>query len=359
MPEVLRYIELALCKKMGALNFLSAIAHPKKSDLDLAVPSSVKVVLGETPLYGNIGDLAIAEAEKAYLEHNNVKYYEYTEGSNRIQQMLEIEKNISEDTVVLLQGGGNMGNRYFGLDIKRASAIEVFRKNKIIIMPQTVDYEGSLGEALRIYMNDVYEKHGNVHLFAREKGSYLKMKKYFPNIDVQLAPDIVMTYKIPEDNTARENQCLFVFRNDGEKNVEDELIKKLHQQVKKYYPSLNIVSTDTVMDSSVVLKNRKKIVASKLNEFRNSKLIITDRLHGMIFAAITSTPCVAFDNKNKKISNVYNTWIKNSLPYIRVIESDAHHFISSVKSVLANSNYSYPVQEYFENSKKITDIINA
>lgn len=169
MIEVLRHIELVICKKIGALKFLSIITHSKKNDLDPFVPPSVKVVLGETPLYGNIGDLAIAEAEKAYLENNNVKYCEYTEGADRIQQMLKIEKNISEDTVILLQGGGNMGNRYFGLDIKRASAIEVFKKNKIIIMPQTVDYEGSIGEKLRIYMNNVYEKHGNVHLFAREK----------------------------------------------------------------------------------------------------------------------------------------------------------------------------------------------
>lgn len=184
------------------------------------------------------------------------------------------------------------------------------------------------------------------------------MKDYFPNIDVQLAPDIVMTYIVPKNNIGRNNQCLFVFRNDGEKNVKDEFIGELYQLIKTYYPSLNIVSTDTVMDSSVDLKNRKKVVSSKLNEFRNSKLIITDRLHGMIFAAITSTPCIAFDNQNKKISNVYNTWIKNSLPYIRVVESDARHFISSVKSVLAKSSCSYPVQAFYESSKKIVDIIN-
>ncbi len=37
--------------------------------------------------------------------------------------------------------------------------------------------------------------------------------------------------------------------------------------------------------------------------------MITDRLHGMVFAVITGTPCLVFDNVSKKISMVYQ-WIR-------------------------------------------------
>ena len=40
----------------------------------------------------------------------------------------------------------------------------------------------------------------------------------------------------------------------------------------------------------------------------------------MIFALITKTPCIAFDNSNKKISSTYNTWLKK-VPYIKLLDN--------------------------------------
>ena len=37
---------------------------------------------------------------------------------------------------------------------------------------------------------------------------------------------------------------------------------------------------------------------------------LTNRLHCMIFAYLSKTPCLAFDNKSKKVSGVYE-WIKD------------------------------------------------
>ena len=46
-------------------------------------------------------------------------------------------------------------------------------------------------------------------------------------------------------------------------------------------------------------------------------MVITDRLHGMIIAALANTPCLAFDNLSKKVSGV-NAWIKN-LDYVKCV----------------------------------------
>ena len=53
--------------------------------------------------------------------------------------------------------------------------------------------------------------------------------------------------------------------------------------------------------------------------FKKSKVVVTDRLHGMIFCAITKTPCVAIDNSNHKISGVYDAWLKD-IGYIKMIK---------------------------------------
>ena len=44
-------------------------------------------------------------------------------------------------------------------------------------------------------------------------------------------------------------------------------------------------------------------IEEMLKKYRKCQLVITDRLHGMIFAAITSTPCIALGNYNHKIKS--------------------------------------------------------
>ena len=48
--------------------------------------------------------------------------------------------------------------------------------------------------------------------------------------------------------------------------------------------------------------------------------MITDRLHGMIFAAITGTPCVVLQNNNHKIKATYESWLR-PLKHIRLQEN--------------------------------------
>ena len=47
----------------------------------------------------------------------------------------------------------------------------------------------------------------------------------------------------------------------------------------------------------------------KFKDFQKSELVITDRLHGMIFCYITKTPCIVMPNNNHKILMTYE---KNS-----------------------------------------------
>ena len=68
--------------------------------------------------------------------------------------------------------------------------------------------------------------------------------------------------------------------------------------------------TDTVVNKRININDRNEELDKKFLEFKTSKLVITDRLHGMIFAAITGTPCLAFDNSSGKVKGVFE-WIKN------------------------------------------------
>jgi exopolysaccharide biosynthesis predicted pyruvyltransferase EpsI len=57
--------------------------------------------------------------------------------------------------------------------------------------------------------------------------------------------------------------------------------------------------------------NRKNETFKFINDISGKKLIITDRLHGMIFSIITNTPCIIFGNNYHKIESSYYSWFKN------------------------------------------------
>ena len=48
-------------------------------------------------------------------------------------------------------------------------------------------------------------------------------------------------------------------------------------------------------------------------------MVITDRLHGMIFCAITETNCIVLDSKSPKLRGCYE-WISH-LGYIRFVSN--------------------------------------
>ena len=80
--------------------------------------------------------------------------------------------------------------------------------------------------------------------------------------------------------------------------------------------------------------------------------MVTDRLHAMIFAAITNTPCIAFDNKSNKVECVYK-WIKY-LSYIKFVR-DIEEVETYVEHLLEIGQCKYDnsrLQPYFDELRK-------
>ena len=109
----------------------------------------------------------------------------------------------------------------------------------------------------------------------------------------------------------------------------------LSEKVIKYFVDKTCQYTDNVSDiKKVEIDERKKIVEDKMKEYASYELVITDRLHTMIFCYITKTPCLFLDNLNGKVLRVYNDWIKDSsCNYIKKldinnIENEIKEFIN-------------------------------
>ena len=109
---------------------------------------------------------------------------------------------------------------------------------------------------------------------------------------------------------------LLCMRDDKEKTI------ACGQQIRNLIAEsgLQYKETSTVLDIQIPHGMDEKYVWDKLDEFAKAKLVITDRLHGMIFAALTMTPCVAFNNISKKVEGVYR-WI-DKMSSISVVEDE-------------------------------------
>lgn len=275
----------------------------------------IRFLLIGTPLHGNLGDQAITIAECEYLDKNfpdipiiEIQRY-YFELFGQI-----LEKYIRVTDILLIQGGGFLGTQWIGEEYFVRMIIEKFPNNSIVILPQTVFYENSpWGQCELEKSRKIYANHAHLCLCAREKISFELMKEYYNKNNVLLMPDIVLYLynKVNYENIVREG-VIFCFRRDKEKKISKQEIEYLRTVVKKKGYEINDI--DTVVRYNIYPKIRETEVEKLWREFSNAQIIVTDRLHGMIFAAITRTPCIVLSNSNHKVEGVYE-WIKE-LDYI-------------------------------------------
>lgn len=314
-----------------------------------------KIFLIGIPTHGNIGDAAIVLAEDKFIQ-DNFPQYEYKKIlDDDIENNIEkIKTDINDDDIILLHGGGNLGDEYIICENRRRMIIENFTNNKIILMPQSIyfnDTEFARKELEKTKL--LYNSHKNLTLIARELVSFEIMKREFKNVNIILTPDIVMYLNKTESR--QRNGALFAMRKDLEKILTEDQIQKIDEQVSKHFDKK--LMTDTHLGNvEITCSVREKVVEDKLEEFRNAELVITDRLHGMIFAAITSTPCIALGNYNHKIEASFE-WLKNQ-GYIKFLKNpnDIENAILDIKQ---KSNLKYNNEFAINEYKQIINLINS
>ena len=308
-----------------------------------------------TPEYGNLGDHAIAFAEKEFIKDCNKKVIEIT--SPTVYYNIKGIKRLIKNKPIIITGGGFLGSLWLNEENMVRKIIKEFPNNKIIIFPQTVFYENTeIGENEKKTTFSLYEKHKNLHIFAREEKTYNFLKAELKNVDIKMVPEIVL-YLNKTDNIKRENKILICMRNDKEK-INNNAIESFLADSDTM--NIQLEYTETNLPYAITEKTRIKELTNKFKQFQTSKLVITNRLHGMVFAAITSTPCLCMDNLTKKVSGVYK-WIENN-QYIKLIDNqteleDIKNFVYDVLRNIDEYKYNNETLDY--KFKPLKDEINS
>lgn len=270
-----------------------------------------KVILIGVPDYTNIGDTAIAEASRIWIQKNfNTFEYLQLQEAEYLKIKMLLKFFITKRDILFLQGGGNMGDRYPGLDDVRREIVLSYQKNKVIFMPVTIYFSNTKFAKSELESSiAAYNSHPNLTILTRDEQSWVFAKKHFQNAHTFNVPDIVCSMEGTDffkENIARNNKVLVCKRDDMERKYSIEEVLN--------YAKLNVTDY-TYQDTELINENNELICKTKFNSyseqindlyqilsiFASHKLVITDRYHGLVFSYITKTPCIVIDSSDHKI----------------------------------------------------------
>ena len=298
-----------------------------------------KIVLLFTPNHGNLGDSAITLGELKFFKgyFNEYSFYEFTLRECQFFRK-RIAKFVNDGDIIAIHGGGFIGSLWKWNHNYFIKLLKTFKNNKIFVLPQTIFfYEKDiiLKEKFLQQINSCKD----LTIFVRDINSYNFLETLQPKCQYRYTPDMAMLLNYDISKQPRNNKVLLCMRKDQEKRGNNKDVLSVLNKLKISYDT-----TDMVEHVFTNKYNRAKFVSKKIEQFSNYNLVLTDRLHGMIFSALAETPCIAFNNASKKVEGVYQ-WIKN-LNYVKIAEK------SSLKESLISEMFNYV-------SKKTTHYNNS
>jgi pyruvyl transferase EpsI len=226
------------------------------------------------------------------------------------------------DDLIFLIGGGNFGMLYRESEYIRRTVIRKCKQCKIVMFPQSNTYGNSKFDLLELQRSiKRYASHRNLYLLARDQKTYAMIKESFHRNTVFLVPDIVLTWNIEgliDEKQTENKNILFCIRKDLESTTDSELVIRSFSLAAQKGLTINEFDTETYRKIQADMRMEELTVA--LNKFSQADYVITDRLHGMVLACLTGTPCLAFDNSTGKVSGQH-TWISN--PEIMMYDPEA------------------------------------
>ena len=316
-----------------------------------------------TPNHGNLGDHAIAYAEEKILK-DNFKDHIIIEivTSDIIKNLKSLKKNVKKDDVFVLQGGGNLGDEYIWEEEGRRKIISEFKDNKIILFPQSIYFkETVIGKVELSKTKTIYNEHKDLIMVAREETSYNIMKQTFVNSKVILTPDIVLYLNETYPKLERKG-VLLSLRQDKEGLLSSIQKNNIRNAAQSNFDKIIITDTvdvvksyeDKILQYMINLNQREKKLKMKWNQFKEVELVITDRLHGLVFCAITSTPCIVIANYNHKVKDTYE-WLKD-LNYIKFV-NDIEEIPSLIKELKNFEIKQYDNSFAMKNYEKIIEVM--
>ena len=315
-----------------------------------------RVVLIGSPLHGNLGDHAIAIAERQFFRKNKLPCAEISGALYRRIPRI-IKKCVKPSDIICVTGGGFLGSLWKIEDDMVNDILSAFPKNKIVIFPQTVFFDENEKDAVLNFAR-TYSRADNLYLCCREKNSFDFATRLLEgtNCKVLLFPDMVLYLSTQKTKPGKQPGFVYLcLRDDKEAVVPSGAQNYFGNMLSEAgYACKNITTNAPRL---ILFSQRKREVRKILRTLKSARLVITDRLHGMILSAISGTPCIALDNLSGKVRGVYDLWLKDRLPYVRFVKSSDEITSDIVREMAAMGHQNYNPDIFSEHWEQIAQAI--
>ena len=252
----------------------------------------------------NIGDQAQAVAIRRWLAKHwpGVDVLEFHK-----KQFIQRER-FAEGDLIFLHSGGNMANRARMSEKQRLHTLLEFADCPTISLPQTISFTDEVLDTAR----EVYNAHSDLTIYARDPMSYSHALENFPECKIGLCPDFVLGYPYEPPKCKKEGVLLCLRpRNDGESAMSAEL---WGHTVKICEPVGKPFKLDTGVSQKIGVGSREAEFLKMLDKFAHAKLVVTDRLHGVIFSILAQTPCIVVPTVDHKLTGSW--WFFKDMPQV-------------------------------------------
>jgi len=253
------------------------------------------VLLLCTHEWGNIGDLAINYNEVALLERLFPDLPVFAISRSALAANWDRVRSLaSDDDLIAIHGGGNLGDIWPHEEAARLAVVNEFSRNRIVSLPQSIHFDDPSAQERSMR---TYREHQRLLLAVRDDRSYETAAEVLGE-RVHRAEDIVTWQTYPYSFREPQGHVTMVMRDDKEKRrgsgideLRDQMLTKGAEVTDTFVPRLPFSSPELAA----------KLVYNKIDELHTARLIITDRLHGALFALLAGRPVIVFENSYGKI----------------------------------------------------------
>lgn len=169
---------------------------------------------------------------------------------------------------------------------------------KILMMPQTIYFREEKNKE-RVARN--LNKVKRMLFLARDRVSYDEAIKMFPDLKVELYPDIVTTLIGHFHFKNKRNGIFLCTRNDGEKFYTYQEINSLKDRLEEL-TTVHTGDTQYQRTGAELRLNLEDNLRKEIEKFSNYQLVITDRYHGTIFSLCANTPVIIIRSNDHKVT---------------------------------------------------------
>jgi exopolysaccharide biosynthesis predicted pyruvyltransferase EpsI len=229
-----------------------------------------------------------------------------------------LAKTVRTDDVLVMQSSAGMGDLYPYFEEYRLRLCRAFPDHRIVVFPHTVFFQDP---ANRERSAEEYRRHRGLTLMARDLTSFDTLREMVPDGHVIPVPDVVLGLRgaFPVGAGERRGGGLGIFRSDEEVNQGGQ---GLVDGVLPDLPRFDLMFPET---ESCTEMEQPEFVARVFGHIAAHDFVVTDRMHGMIFAAILGVPCVGLAGKPEigyhKNRATYESWLRR-VPYVAFLDND-------------------------------------